>query len=103
MASETGSSNVTESETYSRLMRRRSRFAWRLTAIMLAAYFSFIGLVAFDKTLLARPIGAGATTLGIPVGLGLILLTIALTGIYVARANGEFDDLTRQIKEEAGE
>ena len=42
-------------------------------------------------------------SLGIPVGFGLIVLTILLTAIYVVRANGEFDRLTREIKEEAGQ
>ncbi len=49
---------------------------------MLVAYFGYIALVAFDKSLLARPIGGGVTSLGIPVGVGLILLAILLTGLY---------------------
>jgi uncharacterized membrane protein (DUF485 family) len=43
------------------------------------------------------------TSLGIPVGLGVIVLTIILTGVYVVRANGEFDRLTREIVEESGQ
>ena len=33
-------------------------------------------------------------TLGIPLGLGVIVAAIVLTGVYVRRANGEFDRLT---------
>jgi uncharacterized membrane protein (DUF485 family) len=88
---------------YQQLIARRTRFGWTLTVIMLIAYFGYIGLIAFDKALLARPIGEGVTSLGIPVGLGLIVLTIVLTGVYVVRANGEFDRLTREIVEEAGQ
>lgn len=69
---------------------------------MLLAYFGYIGLIAFDKSFLAVPIGAGVTSLGIPVGIGLILLSVLLTGVYVWRANGEYDRLTREIIEEAG-
>jgi uncharacterized membrane protein (DUF485 family) len=87
---------------YRELVRRRGRFGWALTAIMLAAYFGYILLIAFDKPLLARPIGRGVTSLGIPLGLGVILLAILLTAIYVRRANREFDALTAAIKE-AGE
>ena len=36
-----------------------------------------------------------------PLGIGVILSAIALTGIYVLRANGEFDDLTRRIVDDA--
>lgn len=85
------------------LVRRRSRFGWLLTAIMLAAYFGYIGAIAFKKPLLARPIGDGVTSLGIPVGVGLIVLTVLLTGLYVVRANGEFDRLTREILAETGQ
>lgn len=82
---------------YRQLIRQRSRLGWLLAAIMLLAYFGFTAVIAFDKDLLAAPLGSGVTSVGIPVGFGLILLAIGLTGIYVARANGEFDRLTREI------
>lgn len=88
-------------ERYVALLRRRSRLAWTLAAIIFVAFFSFIGLIAFDKELLGAPIGSGVTSLGIPVGFGLILLTILLTGIYVWRANGAFDRLTAAIVADA--
>jgi uncharacterized membrane protein (DUF485 family) len=87
---------------YAELVRRRGRFGWTLTAMMLAAYFGYVLLIAFDKPLLARPIGRGVTSLGIPLGLGVILLAILLTAIYVRRANREFDALSADLKE-AGE
>jgi uncharacterized membrane protein (DUF485 family) len=37
-------------------------------------------------------------TLGVPIGFGVIIFTIVITGIYVRRANSEFDDLTEEIK-----
>ncbi len=86
---------------YAVLVRRRSRFGWLLTAIMLAVFFAYILLIAFDKALLAQPIFGGTTSLGIPVGIGVILAGVALTGIYVWRANREFDRLQRAIVEDA--
>ncbi len=85
---------------YRELLRRRSRFAWLLTAIMLAIYFGYILLIAFRRDILAQPIGDGVTTLGIPAGLGVILAGIALTAIYVSRANREFDPLVEAIRRE---
>ncbi|MBN2972452.1 DUF485 domain-containing protein [Roseomonas aeriglobus] len=76
---------------YRALLKRRGRFATVLTIVILIAYFGFIGLVAFDKPLLGASLSGGATSIGIPVGLGLIILSIVLTGLYVRRANGEFD------------
>ncbi len=86
---------------YQALKSRRTKFGWSLTVVMLIAYFGYIGLIAFDKPFLGRPIGAGVTSLGIPVGIGLIVLTVILTGVYVLRANSEFDRLTREVIEEA--
>jgi uncharacterized membrane protein (DUF485 family) len=87
---------------YLELTRKRGRLTKRLSAVMLLAYFSFILLIAFDKDLLARPIGNGVTSIGIPVGLGLILLAIGLTGIYVWRANRSYDPLVQSLAEDFG-
>jgi len=82
---------------YQQLKSARSRFGWWLTVAMLIVYYGFILLVAFDKSFLAARMGAGVTTIGMPIGLGVIVFTIVITGIYVRRANKEYDDLTDQI------
>ena len=87
---------------YHELRRKRNTFGWTLTILMLIVYFGYIALIAFNKPFLAQPIGNGVTTLGIPIGLGVIIFTILITGIYVRRANGEYDRLTSEILEEAG-
>jgi uncharacterized membrane protein (DUF485 family) len=94
---------IREHPSYQELVRRRSRYGWFLTAIMLLAYFSYVLLIAFDKEALGRPISDGATTVGIPVGFGLIVLGIALTGLYVRRANREFDALLNTVLVETAE
>ena len=86
---------------YHELKRKRSSFGWLLTVLMLLVYYGYIGLIAFDKELLARPLGAGVTTLGIPIGLGVIVFTVLITGLYVRRANGEYDRLTAEILKDA--
>ena len=86
---------------YLELRTKRNRLGIFLTVLMLVAYYGYIALIAFDKKFLAQPIGSGVTTLGIPIGMGVILFTIVITGLYVRRANGEFDRLTREIIEEA--
>jgi len=72
-----------------------------LAIVMLVIYYGFILIVAFNKEFLGQPLSPGSiTTVGIPVGLGVIVSAFVLTGIYVFRANSEFDRLTREIKEE---
>ena len=85
---------------YQRLVQRRGRFTWLLTILMLAVYFGYVLLIAFDKAVLARPIGSGFTSIGIPIGIGVILFAILLTGLYVRRANREFDPLVRALQDE---
>ena len=82
---------------YQELKAKRTRYGWWLTLAMMVVYYGYIALIAFNKPFLAQPIGAGVTTLGVPIGLGVIIFTIVITGIYVRRANGEFDDLTADI------
>ena len=86
---------------YQALKARRSSFGWMLTIAMLVVYYGFILLIAFDKGLLAARIGSGVMTWGIPIGFGVIIFTILITGIYVRRANGEFDELSEKIKQKA--
>jgi uncharacterized membrane protein (DUF485 family) len=93
--------NIEANPKYHELRRKRNVFGWTLTVLMLVVYFGYIALIAFDKTFLAQPIGNGVTTLGIPIGMGVIVFTIVITGIYVRRANGEYDKLTAEILEEA--
>jgi uncharacterized membrane protein (DUF485 family) len=86
-----GLAELAQDERYIRLVRRRSRFAWMLTAIMLTVYFGYILVIAFRRDLLATPIGGGVTSIGIPIGIGVILVGIVLTAIYVHHANRHFD------------
>jgi uncharacterized membrane protein (DUF485 family) len=83
---------------YQELKAKRSSFGWTLTVLMMVVYYGFIALVAYNKELMATKIGSGVTTLGMPIGLFVIAFTIIITGIYVRRANSEYDDLTEEIK-----
>ena len=83
--------------SYVKLKHARTSFGWWLTAAMMVVYYGFILLVAFDKPLLATRIGDGVMTLGMPIGFGVIVFTVLITGIYVRRANAEFDRLSAEI------
>jgi uncharacterized membrane protein (DUF485 family) len=85
---------------YQELKRKRGGFGWWLTLLMMVVYYGYIALIAFNKGFLAQPLGAGVTTLGIPIGFGVIIFTIVITGLYVRRANSEFDALTAQLLKE---
>ncbi|MCK6387725.1 DUF485 domain-containing protein [Zoogloea sp.] len=86
---------------YQELVSKRNSYSWMMTIIMLAVYYGYIVLIAFNKEFLAQKLGSGVTSIGIPIGVGVILFTIIITGIYIRRANTEFDALKEQVIKEA--
>jgi uncharacterized membrane protein (DUF485 family) len=88
--------SIQNSPRFKELVRKRERFAWILSAIIL--------LIAYGPQVLGAKISPGSSiTWGIPLGVGLIVSAFVLTGIYVRRANGEFDDLNNAILKEAAQ
>ncbi|MGI4954012.1 MAG: DUF485 domain-containing protein [Janthinobacterium lividum] len=93
---------LTNDPNFQELVGKRNSLALMLSIIMMAIYLGFIFLVAFDKPLLATKVMGGTTSLGIVLGLVVIVAAIVLTGLYVARANGRFDELTAKLTREHG-
>src|SRR5215212_3907311 len=89
---------VLRNANFQALVRERSSFGWILTIIMLVIYFGFILLVAFGKGFMGTKIGSGVTSVGMVIGLLVILSAVVLTGIYTQRANTRYDDLTEKLK-----
>ena len=86
---------------YHKLVKTRSRYGWTLTWSMMVVYYGFILLVAFNKEWMGTRLGEGVMTWAMPVGLAVILFTIVITGVYVRRANSEFDELTAAFRARA--
>ena len=80
------------------LARTRWRIAILLTAIMIAVYFGFIALIAFDKPLLATRIAPGLT-LGILLGVCVIVVSWLLTWVYVWWANAHYDARVEALRQ----
>jgi len=95
---------IRENPDYQMLVKKRSGFAIMLSIAILVVYFAFILTIAFNPTLLGTPLAEGSvTTVGIPVGIAVIIFAFVITGIYTYRANGEFDELTNKIKDSVKE
>ena len=88
---------IQSSAKFRQLVDKRGKLAAILSVVMLAIYFGFILLVAYAPGFLGTPIGSGVTTIGIPIGLFVIVSAFVLTGIYVAKANTEFDRLNEEL------
>ena len=92
---------VTANPKFLEFVAMRSRYSIIMTILGAVAYYGFILLVAFDPKFLAQKIGSGVTTLGVPLGIGVIVFTIILTWVYVRRANSEFDSINEALIKEA--
>ena len=90
--------HVRANDEFHDLVAQKSKLSWSLAALMMLVYYSFIMIVAFAPTLLGRPISDGSViSWGLPVGIGIILFTFIITGIYVHRANTLYDGLMQKV------
>jgi len=94
---------VKQNPKFHHLVKQRSRWAWRLSSVILTMYFSFILLIAFFPEWLGHSLFGGVITIGIPIGVLIILVAFILTGVYVHKANKDFDrmnqDILRELKQ----
>ncbi|WP_027469285.1 DUF485 domain-containing protein [Deefgea rivuli] len=92
---------IQQNPKFQELVRKKSSLSWLLSIVMLVIYYGFILVVAFSPATLGQSLSGGVTTIGIPIGILIILSAFVITGIYVRRANTEFDQLTREVVEDA--
>ncbi len=85
---------------YQELVSKRNSFGIKLGIFVLVMFYAFILTIAFNKEVLATKIGDGLTTVAFPIALAILVISFITTLIYVKRANGEFEDLTDEIKDD---
>ncbi len=89
---------------FARLTATRNRFSWLLSIVVLAVYYAFVLVVAYKPEVLGAPLAEGFTlSVGLVAGVVINVFCFTMTGIYVGRANGEFDALTHEILEESAQ
>ncbi len=95
-------SKIQSNPKYLQLVSRRDTLSWTLSAIVCVMYFGFILLIAFAPGVLTQPIAADSVIpVGMLVGVGVILASCVLTGVYVYKANTDFDPIVNEIVREA--
>lgn len=85
---------------YKELVSKRNSLGIKLGAFVLVMFYAYILVIAFDKELLATKIGNGVTTIAFPIALAILILSFITTLIYVKKANGEFENLIKDIKKD---
>jgi len=102
MSQQTVHDRIRQNPKFAELVGKRTRFAILLSLIVLVPYYTFMMITAFNPGLLATPLSEGnVITVGWPVAAVLIIGSWLLTGLYISRANGEFDSLNQEILKEA--
>jgi uncharacterized membrane protein (DUF485 family) len=93
--------DILEDPDFKELSSKKNSVSITLAILELIAYFGFIFLIAFKKEFLATDVSP-SITIGIPIGIGVILLSWILTGIYVRWANKTYDALVEKVKAKIG-
>src|SRR5262245_47791907 len=101
MTNQTVQQRIRQNPKFAELVARRTRFALVLSLFVLVPYYSFMMVVAFNPALLHQTFGEGVVTIAWPLGAVLVIGSWLLTGIYIRRANGEFDEMTQDVLKEA--
>jgi uncharacterized membrane protein (DUF485 family) len=93
--------NATHTAEFHALAGRKNKVSLALTLAIMAVYYGFIFLIAFRKDLVGAKLSAHVTW-GIPLGLGVILLSWVATGIYVTWANRKYDGMADALRAKWG-
>ncbi len=98
---DTAAAAIVANPRFVALATTRARFRWGLSALTLVVFFGFVLMIAFAKSFLALPVGNGVLPLGGYLAIGMLLFVVAITWLYVRRANRLFgrmnDELVREI------
>ena len=94
--------HIRRNPRFQELVAKRTRFAGILAAIVLIMFYGFVLLVAVAPGLIGSRLFEGSNlTFGIAAGLFQFIFFWVLTWVYVRRANGEFDDINKEIVQAA--
>ena len=95
-------SRILNNPVYRHLITQRDTLAWTLSLCVLVLFYGFILLIAFAPDFLTQPISdTSVIPVGLLMGVGVILASILLTGIYVQQANSKFDPMIEELMRDA--
>ncbi|NJD24782.1 MAG: DUF485 domain-containing protein [Betaproteobacteria bacterium] len=87
---------------FAEMVGKRTRFAVILSLVVLVPYYTYMLLVSLQPQLFAAKIADGSViTIGWPIAALIVVGGWLMTGVYVSRANGEFDRLNEEVLKEA--
>lgn len=95
----TKTNEILQSPAFKKLVKNRWNISLTFTFLMLFVYMGFLMVVAYQKETLKMPIGE-SLNLAIIVGIGIIIFSWLITGVYVYWANNYYDADVKEIKKD---
>ncbi|EES89446.1 DUF485 domain-containing protein [Helicobacter canadensis] len=78
----------------------RNKVSLILSLIVLVCYYAFLLSIGIFPEVLGYRVGPSAITLGIILGIFLIVLCVVATGLYTFFANWYFDKIQKEVIED---
>ena len=102
MSQKTLQEKIRANPKFAELVGKRTRFAIILSLVVLVPYYSFMLLVSLQPQIFAAKISEGSViTIGWPIAALIVIGGWLMTGVYISKANGEFDALNEEILKDA--
>jgi len=91
---------IKSNPNYQQLVKRRTSLAIKLGVFVLVMFYAYILTIAFEPSLLGIKTGDGVMTIAYPISAAILVISFLTTLIYVRKANGEFEDLIKKVRED---
>lgn len=90
--------DITKQTVYRKLIRRSLYIKLPLLIFTISAYMGFILLIAYKPQVLSQSLGTSVISLGLVLGVCLILIILFVTALYAVLTNKLIEPLINQLR-----
>ena len=90
--------DITKQTVYRKLIRRSLYIKLPLLIVTISAYMGFILLIAYKPQVLSQSLGTSVISLGLVLGVCLILIILFVTALYAVLTNKLIEPLINQLR-----
>ena len=90
--------DITKQTVYRKLIRRSLYIKLPLLIFTISAYMGFILLIAYKPQVLSQSLGTSVISLGLVLGICLILIILFVTALYAVLTNKLIEPLINQLR-----
>ena len=90
--------DITKQTVYRKLIRRSLYIKLPLLIVTISAFMGFILLIAYKPQVLSQSLGTSFISLGLVLGICLILIILFVTALYAVLTNKLIEPLINQLR-----